>query len=206
MSESKTATILQPREGMLGVLDRIVGPGAARWEIAGTMSFAAIGALVAPALLHRQQPDSSPIELAVASAIGKDLGGGVWCTETPSAKRWYQRQDSTHLGRIGFAALHVYPFMVEAASGRGDWRSAAISYSTLVAGAATLELTPTDKRRSVATGLYTAWLAGTTIVAPSPSGYAWMSPLLGFKLLVGHGTPRGPLSALRRRPKRLVRR
>jgi hypothetical protein len=204
MSEPRAkATIPLPREGMLGVFDRLVGPGAARWEVAGTISFAALGAVAAPLLLHRQRPSANPVELVVASAIGKDLGGGAWSSETPSSKRWYHRNGSSRVGRVGIAALHVYPFLVEAASGRGHWRSATISYSTLVAGVVVLELTPSDKRRATATGLYTVWLAGTSIAAPPPTGYAWMPPLLGFKLLIGQGTPRGPLSALRRQRRRL---
>jgi len=33
----------------------------------------------------------------------------------------------------------------------------------------------------------------------SPSGYAWLPALPGFRILLGHGTPRGPLSGLRHR-------
>ena len=139
----------------------------------------------------------------MASAIGKDLGGGVWRAETPSSKQWHYRPDSGRLARIGIAAAQVHPFLAEAASGRGQWRSAAIAYSTLVAGAALLELRPAERRRSTAIGLYAAWLGGTSVVAPPPAGYAWMPALLGFKQLIGEGTPRGPLSALRRRRRAL---
>ena len=141
----------------------------------------------------------------MASAVGMDLAGGAWCNETPSCKRWYHRAGTTRRGRVAFAALHLYPFLVEAVSGRRQWRSAAVSYGTLVGAAALLETASSERKRSLASGLYTAWLAGTSIVAPPPSGYAWLPSLLGFKLLLGHGTPRGPLSALRRRPKRLRR-
>ena len=204
MSEPNArATFPQPRDGTLGEWDKFVGPGAARWENAGSLGFAVVGAASAPHLVHRQRPGANPVELAVAAAVGADLGGGAWCNETPSCKRWYHRAGSRRLGRVAFAAAHVYPFLVEATSGRGQWRSAATSYSTLVASAAVLELVPADRRRSVAYGLYTAWLAGTSIVSPPPTGYAWLPALLGFKLLVGHGTPRGPLSALRRRRRSL---
>lgn len=192
------ATIPQPRDGALREWDKLAGPGAARWENAGTLGLAAAGAIAAPALVRRENPGANPIELAVAAAVGADVGGGAWCNETPSCKRWHHRDGSRRLGRIGFAALHLYPFLVEATSGRGDWRAAAASYASLLASTAVLELAPRDKRRSVAGGLYTVWLAGTSIVAPAPSGYAWLPPLLGFKLLVGHGTSRGPLDALRR--------
>ncbi len=192
-------TIPPPREGLIGEWDKFVGPGASRWENAGTLGFAAAGAVAAPALVKRQRPDASPVELAAASAVGLDLGGGAWCNETPSCKRWYHRVGTRRRDRVAFAALHLYPFLAEAMSGRRQWRSAAVSYSTLVASAAMLELASSEKRRSVAYGLYTLWLAGTSIVAPPPSGYAWLPSVLGFKLLLGHGTPRGPLSALRRR-------
>ncbi len=205
MSETKKATIPPPREGLIGEWDKFVGPGATRWENAGTLGFAAIGAATAPAMVHRQRPEASPVELAVASTVGLDIAGGAWCHETPSCKRWYHRAGSTRRGRVGFAALHLYPFLVEAVSGRHQWRSAAISYGTLVASAAVLELASSERKRSVASGLYTVWLAGTSIVAPPPAGYAWLPSLLGFKLLLGHGSPRGPLSALRRRSKRLPR-
>ena len=182
-----------------------MGPGASRWENAGTLGFAVTGAVAAPALVHRQRPQASPVELAVASAVGLDIAGGAWCNETPSCKRWYHRAGTTRRDRVAFSALHLYPFLVEAVSGRRQWRNAAVSYGTLVAASAVLELASSERKRSVATGLYTVWLAGTSIVAPPPAGYAWLPSLLGFKLLLGHGTPRGPLSALRRRPKRLRR-
>ncbi len=188
----------RPRAGWSGEWDKLVGPGASRWENAGTLGFAAIGAVTTPALVRRQRPTAGPLELAVAAAIGTDVGGGAWCNETPSAKRWYHRPGTRRLGRVGFAALHLYPFLVEAVSGRRQWRNAAISYSSLVASAALLELAPDEKRRSLASGLYTAWLAGVSIVAPPPAGYAWLPSLLGFKLLIGHGTPRGMLSRVRR--------
>ena len=206
MSDSNAkSTIPQPRDGWPGEWDRLVGPGAARWENAGSLGFAAVGAASAPYLVRRQRRDVNPVELAVAAVVGGDLGGGAWCNETPSSKRWYHRAGTTRLGRVGFAAMHVYPFLVEATSGRGQWRSATISYGTLVASAAVLELVPRDRRRSVAYGLYTVWLAATSIISPPPAGYAWLPSLLGFKLMVGHGTPRGPLSAVRRRPRRMRR-
>lgn len=208
MSEAtarKRASIPAPREGLIGEWDKFVGPGAARWENAGSLGFAAVGAVAAPTLVHRQRPGANPVELGVAAAVGMDIAGGAWCNETPSCKRWYQRKGTTGWSRIGFAALHLYPFLVEAVSGRGQWRSAAISYSTLVGSAALLELVPSERKRATATGLYTVWLAGTSIVAPPPAGYAWLPSLLGFKLLIGHGTPRGPLSTVRRRRRRLRR-
>ena len=202
---TERGTIPPPRDGWLGEWDKLVGPGASRWENAGTLGFAAAGAVGAPVLVHRQRPGADPVELAVAAAVGTDVAGGAWCNETPSCKRWYHRAGTTGLGRVGFAALHLYPFLVEAMSGRGQWRSAAISYASLTACAVVLELAPRERRRSVAYGLYTAWLATTSVVSPPPSGYAWLPSLLGFKLLVGHGTPRGPLNAVRRRRKRLWR-
>jgi hypothetical protein len=206
MSQRTTrATIPPPRDGWLGEWDKFVGPGASRWENAGTLGFAAVGAVAAPALVRRQRPGADPVELAIASAVGTDISGGVWCNETPSCKRWYHRAGTTGLGRVGFAALHLYPFLVEVTSRRWQWRSAVFSYASLVAGAALLELAPHERRRSVAYGLYTAWLATTSVVSPPPTGYAWLPSLLGYKLLVGHGTPRGPLNALRRRRKRLRR-
>ena len=199
----KKDTIPAPRAGLAGEWDKFVGPGASRWESAGTLGFAAVGAVAAPSLVKRQRPDARPVELAVVSAVGLDVGGGAWCNETPSCKRWYHRAGTRRRDRVAFAALHLYPFLAEAMSGRGQWRNAAVSYSTLVASAALLELAPNERKRSMAYGIYTLWLAGTSIVAPPPSGYAWLPSLLGLKLLLGHGTPRGPLSALRRRRRSL---
>ena len=199
MNETRRGTIPPAREGPLGEWDKFVGPGASGWENAGTLGFAAVGAVAAPAMVRRQRPSAGPLELAAASAMGLDIAGGAWCNETPSCKRWYHRASSTRRGRVGFAALHLYPFLAELVSGRRQWRSAAISYTSLIGAAALLELTSSERKRGVASGLYTAWLASTSIVAPPPSGYAWLPSLLGFKLLLGHGTPRGSLSVLRRR-------
>ena len=204
MAEPKTkGTVPPPRDGLIGEWDKFVGPGASRWENAGTLGFAAVGAVSAPALVKRQRPEANPVELAAAAAMGLDLGGGAWCNETPSCKRWYHRLGSRRRDRVAFAALHLYPFLAEVVSGRRQWRNAFVSYSSLVASAALLELASTESKRSVAGGLYTVWLAGSSIVAPPPAGYAWLPSVLGFKLLLGHGTPRGPLSALRRRRRSL---
>ena len=47
------------------------------------------------------------------TAVGLDLGGGAWCNETPSCKRWYHRAGTRRRDRVAFAALHVYPFLAE---------------------------------------------------------------------------------------------
>ena len=96
MSETKKATIPPPREGLLGEWDKFVGPGAARWENAGTLGFAAVGAVAAPAMVRRQRPEANPLELAAASAMGLDIAGGAWCNETPTSKRWCHRARRQH--------------------------------------------------------------------------------------------------------------
>lgn len=58
MSEARArqrASMPAPHEGLIGEWDEFVGPGAARWENAGSLGFAAVGAVAAPTLLHRQR-------------------------------------------------------------------------------------------------------------------------------------------------------
>lgn len=54
----------EPRTGLPGLWDRLVGPGATATENAGA-----------------------------AALMGADLSGGVWANATPAPTRWYRDQD-----------------------------------------------------------------------------------------------------------------
>jgi hypothetical protein len=185
-----------PRDGALGFWDNLIGPDASVWEAAGTIAFGAIGAIGAPTLVRRARRGSGPLEWVIAAGVGLDVAALAWASETPSSKRWWHRKGSSRIGRIVYASTNVQAFVVEAASRRFEWRSATISYVTMVGSAAVLEVVPEDRRRSTAQALYTVWLAGTSIAAPPPSGYAWLPAVLGYKVIIGQGTPRPPLARL----------
>jgi hypothetical protein len=180
-----------PLAGLDGAWDRLVGPGANAAEQAAVLAGAAVGGLVGGVAPRRAR------ERVLGVLIGVDAGGGVVANETTPVKRWYHRPGQSPREPALFAALHVYPFLVEAVSGRRAWGRAAVTWALPVIAAAAVPAARAPDRRPAALVLATGVAAAGAALAPR--GWRWLPPLLAVKLVLGHATSDGgPLARLLR--------
>jgi hypothetical protein len=183
--------VVRPRPGAAGLYDLLVGPGATPLEEAGAWASASAGAIAGGLL-----PSTAP-ERLLGAVFGFDAGGGLWVNESRAGKRWYRRAGQPWWEPAGFAALHVHPFVVEAVSGRRDWRRAAVTWAGPVVASGVVALVERNTGRPLArrVALSLAGALGGTGAAIAPRGWRWLPALLAPKLIVGHATSGSPLAS-----------
>ena len=142
----------EPRPGLPGAWDRLVGPGATALENLGTAGAALLGAAIG-ATSSASARSRDPIRRGAAAVIGLDLFGGVWANATPAATRWYHARGQGTRETLAFSALHLHPFLVAALYGDQDWRFAWGNYAYLLAATASVASTPAPLRRAAALAL-----------------------------------------------------
>ncbi len=181
----------EPRLGLSGAWDRLVGPGATVLENAGTVGAAILGTAVGLAV---DPPDRSwgPFRRGAAALMGADLFGGVWANATPAATRWYHGRGQGASEMLAFSALHLHPFFVAALYRDRDWRFAWGNYAYLLAATYVVASTPAPPQRAVGLVLCLGgvWL-NTAVWRPTP-GMGWFAPAFFLKLLVSHAAGDAP--------------
>jgi len=178
---------LQPRSGVRGALDRFIGPGATRTEIALELISALIGAAAMVMYAATNLPQWSTLQMIVAALFAFDLAGGVVTNATVSARRWYHRAGQGFTQHFIFVAMHVLHLIVVAALFRsGEW-SYAVAWSILLLAATTIVLiAPQGLRRAIALGATVAALVINLYGFALTIGLEWFIPVLFLKLLVSH--------------------
>jgi len=177
---------MEPRAGIWGWWDRVVGPGATWVENAGTVTIGLLAGLLAPALLPG---DASALQQGLAMALALDLGAGIWVTASPAGRRWYQRPSRPAWSRLAFVAAHGHPFVVAWAFGATAWGWAGALYVHAVAMTGLLLALPARLRTSTCLVGIAAWLAvEPRLESPLP----WFGAAYLLKLLAGHGLPEVP--------------
>ncbi|MEM9304279.1 MAG: hypothetical protein AAGE01_19360 [Pseudomonadota bacterium] len=176
-----------PRSGWGGQLDRLIGPGATRSEIA--LQFIPPAIAAAATLIHaRSLPVAwSAVQLGLLAFLAFDLVGGVITNATSAAKRWFHRPGQEWQQHLGFVGMHVVHLAVVAWLFRAGDGAFFIGTSVFLLGATALILiSPLYLQRPVALGLFSLVLLGNTyLLAPTP-GLEWFLPLFFLKLLVSH--------------------
>ena len=176
-----------------GWLDRFVGPGATRAELAVQFvpTLAASATLVALAVVEGW--GWTTIQLVVAAVLTIDLVGGVLTNATGAAKRWYHRAGQTARHHLSFVAVHIHPFILVGVFGLAGsvdgsmaWIEATIAYLFLVVGAAVVVATPLYLRRPVASLLTMIGMVSSLTWFPAPDVLSWMLPALYLKIFVCH--------------------
>lgn len=177
-----------PRPGLLGQLDRLIGPGATRAELLLQFLPAAAAAIAAPVYAMIALPIQwTPLQLCLISLLGFDLVGGVLTNATSAAKRWYHRPSQGWQQHLAFVALHVLHIGLVALLFReadGIFFAGTSGYLLLATGA--ILTSPLYLQRPIALGLYALALLGDRyLFAPTP-GLEWFLPLFFLKLFVSH--------------------
>jgi hypothetical protein len=128
-----------------------------------------------------------------------DVAGGVPANALGSAKRFYhspvpaglrlpQRVVRSH---VGFAALHVHPFLLAALYPDAPWAWATAWYVLSLAGTAAVISVPLYLRRPLAAAVVTVALIAAPLL-DAPTGLTWFGPVLVLKLVAAHAVREEP--------------
>ncbi|MBD1942554.1 hypothetical protein H6F50_09325 [Coleofasciculus sp. FACHB-712] len=176
---------------MLGLWDRLIGPGATPAENILILTSAFVGAALAAFRLWLLGFGFLPI--AVGAIIGFDIIGGAVCNATDTTKRWYHRPEVNSVEHITFILPHLLHIALAAwffRVGVGfDWNYFTSVSACLLLATAVVLAVPVYLKRPLAVGLYLIAVAiGLYKVGFTP-GLEWFIPALFLKLLIGHLVP-----------------
>ena len=180
----------QPRPGLLGSWDRLVGPGMRRDETVLVLGTSVVGSALAGWVLAM---NGAGLWLILLGAfIAFDVIGGAVCNATETTKRWYHRSGATLRDHASFVGLHVLHIAIVAWAFRGAGfdlaYAAALSACLLVAMAGVL-LSPSHLKLPVAVTFCLIAIGLVLYVLGPTPGLEWFVPALFLKLLVGHLVP-----------------
>jgi hypothetical protein len=102
---TESCDLLIPRGGLVGLWDRLIGPGATPAENTLIVISSISGALAAALWLWLLEFDS--LHLAVGAILGFDIIGGAVCNATDTTKRWYHRPEATWVQHLAFVFPHL---------------------------------------------------------------------------------------------------
>ncbi|MBD2259434.1 hypothetical protein [Pseudanabaena sp. FACHB-2040] len=178
---------ISPRNGLGGLLDRFIGPGATKAELLLQFVPPLIAMIVAPAYALTLPIQWTPVQIGLIALLALDLVGGVLTNATSAAKRWYHRPGQGWQQHLAFVSLHViHVWLVAVLFRGGDWVFG-LSTSGYLLGAAILILrSPLYLQRPVALGLYGLALLGDRYLFTPTPGLEWFLPFFFLKLLVSH--------------------
>ncbi|MEL6553804.1 MAG: hypothetical protein AAFQ63_10145 [Cyanobacteria bacterium J06621_11] len=176
-----------PRAGVLGALDRFIGPEATSAEIVLQLAPSVLAAIAAPAYALSLPIAWTPWQLGLLTLFGFDISGGVLTNATSAAKRWYHRTGQgwqQHLSFVAIHLLHIGAVALFFRGGDGLFFGSVSAYLLIAAGL--ILSVPLYLQRPVALGLYGVSLIGSFyLLSPTP-GLEWFLPLFFLKLLVSH--------------------
>lgn len=176
-----------PRSGMAGALDRFVGPGATRAELALQFVLPVLAATAAPCYASRVTESWSWLQYLVCGLLAFDVAGGVVTNATSSAKRWYHRAGQGFARQLGFVSLHLLHLGAVSwlyMSFDAGWLT--VAGAGLLGSAAVVLAVPQYLQRPVALTAYACALLLSMYVLQAPVGLEWFLPLFYLKLLVSH--------------------
>lgn len=132
----------------------------------------------------------------VVLAIAIDVLGGATANALGGAKRLYHQplpagasvmQRAVH-HPVGFAAVHLQPFVLALVLPGGHWLWAAALYATTLGGTVAVYVVPLYLKRPLAFGLAAIGVVALTAVS-APVGMAWFAPVFVLKLVLAHCVP-----------------
>ncbi|MEM6449546.1 MAG: hypothetical protein AAF703_04435 [Cyanobacteria bacterium P01_D01_bin.105] len=185
--EGATRSIVVPRSGWKGQLDRFVGPGATPAELLLQLFPSFIAVIAAPLYASTLSVALSAWQLSLIAILAFDLVGGVLTNATAAAKRWYHRPGQGWRQHLAFVGVHLFHIGLVAWLFRGADGLFFVSVSNyLLLASGLIVASPLYLQRPVALGLYGLALLGDRyLFAPTP-GLEWFLPLFFLKLLVSH--------------------
>jgi hypothetical protein len=191
--------IPEPRRGLAGQWDQLIGPGATTAEQVLILLAALLGGALVVWRAFDLDLGWSVWQWLVALVVALDVFGGVVANGTTAAKRWYHRPGQGARQHLLFAAVHIIQIAAVALLFPGlDWLSAGLAYAYLLGSAAVIVFVPRYLERPVALALTLVGFLLSLYVLPLVPGLEWFFAALFLKLLVSHlpfETPWEPAAA-----------
>ncbi|MGY1696213.1 MULTISPECIES: hypothetical protein [unclassified Geodermatophilus] len=182
-----------------GPPDWLLGSGAvpAERRLVAAAGVVATGAVLAVAAV--QDVPWSWWQWALVVVLTVDVAGGVVANALGSAKRLYHSPVPPGLplpqrvlrSPVGFAAVHVHPFVLAALLPDATAVWAAAWYVLCLAGTAAVVGVPLYLRRPLAAAVGTVAVVAAPLVT-APAGLAWFGPVLALKLVAAHAVREEP--------------
>lgn len=177
----------EPRTGFDGVLDRFIGPGATRAEIALQISFPIITTVLI--LFHAATANLgwNALQYIVAAILALDMAGGIVTNATSAAKRWYHRKEQGLRQHLIFIAVHAVQIFLVAWQFRAlDWAYFVVIYAYLLGAAYLILRVPLYLQRPLAFGFAALGILVGLYGFTATVGMEWFLPFLFLKLLLSH--------------------
>jgi hypothetical protein len=175
-----------PRPGLLGIWDFIVGPEMPLSETLLCLIPTLIATVSVPAYAVFKHLDWNPIQLIIAAIISFDIVGGAIANLTPTTKRWHHKQENGFNYHFLFIAIHLHPLLVTFLYSIGDWKYFLLTYSYLLFSTFLILLSPINIQRTISIILYLGAIIINTYFLPAISGMEWFVPVYFLKLLVSY--------------------
>lgn len=187
MQAQHNTSMPQPRSGLAGQWDKLIGPGATAAENALILGAFALGVALTIWRVASLDLSWSVWQWAVGLLVGADVLAGAVANATTAAKRWYYRPGQTARDHLVFVAVHaahlgllalVFPEMT--------WLAAALAYGFLLGAAALIVAVPLYLQRPLAMLATCGGLFLALYALPLIPGLEWLLPVFYLKLLAGH--------------------
>lgn len=176
--------------------DWLLGTGATRTE---RITVWTATALITAVALMVADESWALWQWLVVAVLTIDVAGGVVANSLGTAKRFYHSPlpaTAGHLTRvvhnpIGFAVIHVQPFIVALALPDAGWAWAATWWGAALVGTILVTSAPLYLERAVAASVVTTVLIASPLL-DHPSGLWWFGPVLVLKLVGAHAVREEP--------------
>lgn len=179
--------------------DWLFGTGAVATERALVWATTAVAVGLLVCVAHVDDVAWSVWQWLLCVALTVDVVGGVPANALGSAKRFYHspappgspRLQRVLRSHVGFAALHLHPFVLAALLPDGTVTWSVTWYLVSLLGTCAVVAAPLYLRRPLAAAVVALAMIAASLVAPPP-GLAWFGPLLVIKLVAMHAVPEEP--------------
>ena len=181
----------QPRPGIFGVWDRIVGPGMPAAEVRLVLISGFVGSVIAAWRFETVR--GSGWWAVVAGLVGFDVLAGAVCNATQTTKSWYCSRERSFMQKVAFILPHLGYIALIAWLWRGtrgfDLPYFAVFSVSLLLSSVAVILSPPRLAAPVAFAAFLLDLILINVVVGITPGLEWFAPGLLLKLLVGHLVP-----------------
>lgn len=177
----------EPRKGLSGSVDKFIGPGATKAEIALQVVFPFIAVIAAPIYASTLAVDWGVLHYIVCALLAGDMVGGFITNATSTAKRWYHREGQDFLSHFKFIVTHlIHLILVSWLYLSFDLQWVLYAGAYLILAGALIIKSPIYLQRPISLTLYGGTVLLTTYLLEAPLGLEWFLPLFYLKLLVSH--------------------
>lgn len=184
-----------PRSGVVGIVDRLVGPASSPFEDWIVLAFVTALTSACLVLFSLERGSAAWWHWVVVLVVAVDLSGGVVANATAAAKRWYHRPGQGPVKHLLFVAAHGgHLALIAWLFADAAWPYFLITFGFLIVAAAIIVAVPLYVQRPVAFG----FTAGGLMLGLAPplaiTGMEWFLPLLWLKLLLAHLVHEAPFA------------